>query len=397
MHLEALAQAAQDRDRVLNGRLVDHHGLEAALERGVLLDVAAVLVERGRADAMQLAARQHRLEHVAGVHRALGRPRADHGVQLVDEQQDPPLGGPDLPQHRLEALLELAAELGAGHERAEVEGEHRLVAQTLGHVPPHDALGEALDDGGLADAGLADQHGVVLGLAGEDLDRAPDLLVPPDDRIELSAARLLDEVAAILLERLVGCLGCRAGHALAAAHLRQRLQEALARRAVLCQQPPGRCPRTGREQGEDDVLDGDVLVLEAAHLRLGVVEHLRERAGHAHLAARPRPAHARPSGQVALEICLHGGRRDACALQKPRDKTVGLCQECQQDVLDVDLRVAIAERPGLRIVQGLLCLLGQQVRIHAITSGGWEARSGSAAPRVRRCVSSSSLASTAPA
>ena len=49
VHLEALSQAAQDRDRVLDRRLVDHHRLEAALERGVLLDVLAVLVERGRA------------------------------------------------------------------------------------------------------------------------------------------------------------------------------------------------------------------------------------------------------------------------------------------------------------------------------------------------------------
>jgi hypothetical protein len=39
---------------------------------------------------VQLAAREHRLEHVAGVHRALGRARPDDGVQLVDEQQDPP-------------------------------------------------------------------------------------------------------------------------------------------------------------------------------------------------------------------------------------------------------------------------------------------------------------------
>ena len=90
--LEALPQAAQDRDRVLDRRLVDHHRLEAALERRVLLDVLAVLVERGRADAVQLAAREHRLEHVAGVHRALGRAGADDGVQLVDEQDDPALG-----------------------------------------------------------------------------------------------------------------------------------------------------------------------------------------------------------------------------------------------------------------------------------------------------------------
>ena len=62
--LVALAQAAQDGDRLLDARLVDEHGLEAALQRGVLLDVLAVLVERRRADGVQLAAREHRLEQV---------------------------------------------------------------------------------------------------------------------------------------------------------------------------------------------------------------------------------------------------------------------------------------------------------------------------------------------
>ena len=65
------------RDRVLDARLADQHRLEPPLERRVLLDVLAVLVERRRADRAQLAAREHRLQHVAGVHRALGRARAD--------------------------------------------------------------------------------------------------------------------------------------------------------------------------------------------------------------------------------------------------------------------------------------------------------------------------------
>ena len=97
VHLVALAQPAQDRDGVLDRRLVDQHRLEAALERGVLLDVLAVLVERGRADAVQLAAGQHRLEQVAGVHGALGRAGADDGVQLVDEQDDLALRRPAPP------------------------------------------------------------------------------------------------------------------------------------------------------------------------------------------------------------------------------------------------------------------------------------------------------------
>ena len=73
-------------------RLVDQHRLEAPLQGGVLLDVLAVLVQRGGADAVQLAAGQHRLEQVAGVHGALGLAGADDGVQLVDEQDDLALG-----------------------------------------------------------------------------------------------------------------------------------------------------------------------------------------------------------------------------------------------------------------------------------------------------------------
>ena len=196
--------------RVLDGRLADHDRLEAALERGVLFDVLAILVERRRADAVQLAAREHRLEHVRGVHRAFGRAGADDGVQLVDEQDDLPVGVGDFLEDGFEALFELAAILGAGHQRAEVERHDALVFEAFGHVAAHDALGQAFDDGGLAHAWLADQHRVVLGAPRQDLDGAPDLLVATDDRVELAGARHRGQVAAVLLERLVGRLGVSA-------------------------------------------------------------------------------------------------------------------------------------------------------------------------------------------
>ncbi len=161
----ALLQAAQDRDRVLDRRLVDEHFLEAALQRGILLDVLAILVERRRADAVELAARERRLEHVAGVHRAFGLACADHRVQLVDEQDDAAFLLREVVEHRLEALLELTAILRAGDQRAHVERENALVAQAFRHLAVDDALCEAFDDRSLADAGLADQHGVVLGAA----------------------------------------------------------------------------------------------------------------------------------------------------------------------------------------------------------------------------------------
>jgi len=63
-------------------------------------------------------------------------------VQLVDEQDDLALRVLDGLEHRLEPLLELAAVLGAGDERAHVEGHDALVLQPLGDVAAHDALGQ---------------------------------------------------------------------------------------------------------------------------------------------------------------------------------------------------------------------------------------------------------------
>ena len=134
------------------------------------------------------------------------RARADQRVHLVDEQDDLAFGALDLVEHGLEPLLELAAIFRAGDQRAHVERHQRAVLEAVGHVAIGDAQREAFGDRGLAGAGLADQHGVVLGPAGEDLDRAADFLVAADHRIELAVARRLGEVAGILLHRVVGFL-----------------------------------------------------------------------------------------------------------------------------------------------------------------------------------------------
>ncbi len=117
--LVLLLEAAQDGDGVLNARLAHHDGLEAPLERGVLLDVLAVLVECRGADGVELSPGKRGLEHVAGVHRALGRPGTHDRMHLIDEEDHAPLGLLDLAQHRLEPVLELAAVLRArDHRRA---------------------------------------------------------------------------------------------------------------------------------------------------------------------------------------------------------------------------------------------------------------------------------------
>src|SRR3546814_15328416 len=57
-----------------------------------------------------------------------------HRVQLVDEQDDLALVLRQVVEHALEALLELAAELGPGDQRAHVERQQALAAQARGHL-----------------------------------------------------------------------------------------------------------------------------------------------------------------------------------------------------------------------------------------------------------------------
>src|SRR5262249_3207571 len=153
------------------------------------------------------------------VDRAFGRAGADDRVQLVDEEHDAALRVLDLGQDSLEALLELAAVLRAREQRAEIERPDEAAAQAVRHVAGDDALAEPFGDSGLADAGLTDQHRVVLGAAAQDLDDAADLLVAPDDRVELAGLGGLGEIASELLERLVAALGVLRGDALATANL----------------------------------------------------------------------------------------------------------------------------------------------------------------------------------
>ena len=199
MLLVAGPDALQDQDRLLDGRLVDHDRLEAALEGGVLLDVLAVVVEGGGADALELAAGERWLEDVRGVDSAFGGAGADEHVHLIDEE-DAVAGALQLFDDLLQALFELAAVLGAGDEGADVQSDEAAVEEHLRHFAADDALGEGLDDGGLADAGLADEHGVVLGAAREDLDDALDLLLAADDGVELVGARGRREVDAELVD-----------------------------------------------------------------------------------------------------------------------------------------------------------------------------------------------------
>ena len=175
----ARLQSGQDLRRLVDGRLLDGDALEPPGQGPVLLDVLE-LVEGGRSDHAQLARREHRLDQGGEVHRAAGRGAGPHRrVHLVDEEdRQRPLreGGND----RLEALLEVAAEPRAGEERRGVEGEDLGAGQRSGDVVLEQPRRQPLRERGLADAGVADEDGVVLAAPAEDLPACA--AAPPSGR-----------------------------------------------------------------------------------------------------------------------------------------------------------------------------------------------------------------------
>ncbi len=350
MRLVAVAQALEDLDRVRDvGRLHLDRG-EATLEGGVLLDVLAVLVERGGTDGLQLAAGQHRLEDARGVDGALGGTRADEGVHLVDEQDDVAAGA-DLLEHLLQALLEVAAVAAAGHERAEVERVELLVLEGLGHLALDDVLREALDDGGLADAGLADENGVVLGAARQHLHDALDLLLAPDDGVELALAGGRGEVAAELVEHergRRGALGRAAGRGrllalVAAQQLDDLLADPVEVGAELDEHLGGDALALA-DEAQEDVLGADVVVAELQRLAQGQLEHLLGARGERDVAAGRLLALA----DDLLDLLAHGLERDAQALEGLGGDALTLVDEAQEDVLGADVVVVEHARLFLR-------------------------------------------------
>ncbi len=162
--LVALLEPAQDRDGVLHRRLVHHHRLEAPLEGGVLLDVLAC-TRRGSWRRCS-AARPGPASASSRLLASMAPSAAPAPTTVCNSSMKrmiSPCESSDLLQHGLQALLELAAILGPGDQRAHVERDDALVLEPFGHVAAHDPLGQSLDDRRLADAGAPTGPPIIMG------------------------------------------------------------------------------------------------------------------------------------------------------------------------------------------------------------------------------------------
>jgi len=254
--------------------------------------------------------------------------------------------------------------LGPREDGPDVERHQALALQALGHVAGDDALRQPLHDGGLADARLADEHGVVLGAAAQDLDDAADLVVAPDDGVELAGLGELGQVARVLFQGAVARLRLWVGDALPAADVLHGVVDALLGDAGLRQDARHSGVALG-EDGEEDVLGGNVLVLEPVGFFVGQVNNALDARGDEDLSC---PA-AVDGGlgrraQHVVQAPLNHRLLDAELLQDLRDHSLRLFQQRQQDVLGVHLVVPVALQNLISPCGRVLRALGETIKTH---------------------------------
>ena len=119
--------------------------------------------------------------------------------------------------------------------------------------------------------------------------------------------------------------------------------------------------------GQQQVLDGDVVVLELLGLVLGVREQLVEPAGDVEVVRRPLAPVTR--GSFSSSRCRRIVKRfgsDAGLLQDGRGQPALLIEQRDEQVFDVDLLMAHPDGELLRTLNGLASFFGEAIDVHGI-------------------------------
>ena len=356
-------QGPEDVQRGLGRRFGDIDGVEPPGQGRIPLNMLAVFVQGGGADGLQFAPGQGGLEHIAGVQAAFAGAGAHHSMHFVQKDDDFAAGRLYFVDHRLQAFLKLAAELGAGHQAAHIQGHHPLVVQGIGHIVAHDFAGQAFGDGRLADARFADEDGVVLGAAGQGLHYLADFAIPAHYRIQFALPRQFGQVDAVLFQGAVALFGVPVVHPVGAAHLHHRPIDHFLVDAQLAEQArriAGILPHCRQQQ----VFHADELVLQPAGFLLGHLQHPLQAGGDENLR-RVRSRHQFGAGfQGLVQPRLD---RFGVHAQFPEDafrQPFLQRRQRQQDVFHIPLAVAVALHQFLGPLQRILRLPGEIVRAH---------------------------------
>ncbi len=242
-----------------------------------------------------------------------------------------------------------------------------MSCEAFRHVAVDDAQREALDDRGLADARLADQHRIVLGAAREHLDGAADLLVAADHRIELAVARRLGQIARVFLQRIIGVFGRGRIGGAALAQRFDRGIEVLRRDAGVGEDFSGLAVLLERQR-EQQALDGDEAVAGLLARFLGGLEHARQRRIEIDLAGAGA-RYFRALGQRRLDGGERLARIAAGAVDEPGGEPFRVVEQHLEQMLGRELLMSLAQRERLGRLDETAGAVGVLLEIHVASLG----------------------------
>ncbi len=237
-----------------------------------------------------------------------------------------------------------------------------MSCQALRHVAVDDAQRQAFDDRGLADAGLADQHGIIFRAPRQHLDGAADFLVAADHGIELAISCGLGEITGVFLQRVVGIL--RRGRVGGAA-----LAQSLDRRIKRLRRDPGLAENFSRLAGlfererEQEPLDRDITVAGLFTGLLGGLEHPRQGRIEIDLPG-PAAGNLRPLGERRLGRRQRGARIAAGAIDQSGREPFRVVEQDFQQMFGGELLVPLALRERLCRLDETAAAVGIFLEIH---------------------------------
>lgn len=143
-------------------RFVDMDILKPSFEGSVFFDIFLMFVKCCCTDELDLATCEEWFEHVCGVASSLGIACADHGVDLIDKDDDIVGWVCCFIEDTLESRLKLASVLGACDECSHIKRVDVFVLELVGDIAAHDTLRKSLDNSSFSDTSLTYEERVVF-------------------------------------------------------------------------------------------------------------------------------------------------------------------------------------------------------------------------------------------
>ena len=212
---------------------------------------------------------------------------------------------------RFQAFLEITAIACAGEQSAHIQRIDHGIVQNGRRFTVDNTLGETFRDGSFTNAGVTHQKRVVLATTAQNLNGALNFKLATDQRIDFAFARLLIEVHAIRVERLIGWLGglfffltgwarrLRLGHArLFRNAMRDEVNRIIAGHFLLLQEV-SRMAFTFREDRNKHVCAGHFIATRAFHVQDGTLDNALECSGRTNLIIELVNDEA---GQIIIDI-----------------------------------------------------------------------------------------------